>query len=76
MTTIRLRANGPYVIEGDDVRVTDWNGVEYTAERRPIALCRCGASARKPFCDGSHSRIGFQGGPAAAPPPQNPEANG
>ena len=57
--TIRLRKNGPYVVEGDDVRVIDWNGQEYRVERRPIALCRCGGSTTKPFCDGTHSKIGF-----------------
>ena len=61
MTTIRLRQNGPYVIEGDEVRVIDWNGREYRIEKRPVALCRCGASTKKPFCDGTHSKIGFQG---------------
>ena len=65
MVTIRLRRNGPYVVEGDDVRVIDWNGAEYQVERRPIALCRCGASTNKPFCDGTHSRIGFQAAEAA-----------
>lgn len=65
MVTIRLRRNGPYVIEGDDVRIIDWDGNEYPAERRPIALCRCGASTRKPFCDGTHSRIGFTAAEAA-----------
>jgi CDGSH-type Zn-finger protein len=59
-TTIRLRRNGPYVIDTDDVRVVDWNGAEYQTARKPVALCRCGASARKPFCDGSHARVGFR----------------
>ena len=68
MTTIRLRQNGPYVIDGDDVHVIDWNGVEYCVERRPIALCRCGASTKKPFCDGTHSKIGFQAAEAAVGP--------
>jgi CDGSH-type Zn-finger protein len=54
MVTIRLRKNGPYVIEGDEVRVIDWDGVEQTPDRLPIALCRCGASSQKPFCDGTH----------------------
>jgi CDGSH-type Zn-finger protein len=65
MTTIRLRRNGPYVIDGDDVRVIDWNGAEYSIARRPIALCRCGASTTKPFCDGTHSKVGFQAAEAA-----------
>jgi CDGSH-type Zn-finger protein len=66
--TIRLRQNGPYVIDGDDVRVVDWNGVEYQVDRKPVALCRCGASTKKPFCDGTHSRIGFQAAEAAVGP--------
>jgi CDGSH-type Zn-finger protein len=68
MVTIRLRRNGPYVIESDDVIVVDWEGKAYRIERRPIALCRCGASTRKPFCDGTHSRIGFQAAEAAVGP--------
>jgi CDGSH-type Zn-finger protein len=56
---VRFRRNGPYVIEGDDVRLVDWEGVEYRASRQPVALCRCGASFTKPFCDGSHARVGF-----------------
>ena len=67
MTTIRLRKNGPYVIEGDDVQVVDWDGREYIVERRPVALCRCGASTKKPFCDGTHSKVGFQAAEAAVP---------
>jgi CDGSH-type Zn-finger protein len=66
--TIRLRKNGPYVVESDDVRVVDWNGVEYVVGRRPIALCRCGASTTKPFCDGTHSKIGFEAAGAAVGP--------
>ena len=62
---IRLRRNGPYVIESDDVVVVDWNGVacvseKTSVEKQPVALCRCGASASKPFCDGSHKRVGFK----------------
>ena len=68
VTTIRLRQNGPYVIDGEDVRVVDWNGVEYSFDRRPVALCRCGASTKKPFCDGTHSKIGFQAAEAAVGP--------
>jgi CDGSH-type Zn-finger protein len=68
MTTIRLRRNGPYVIDSEDVSVVDWNGVAYPIQRRPVALCRCGASTTKPFCDGTHSRIGFEAGEAAAGP--------
>jgi CDGSH-type Zn-finger protein len=67
MVTIKVRENGPYRVDGDDVRVIDWNGNEYHVTRKPIALCRCGGSATKPFCDGTHSRIGFQAAEAAVP---------
>ncbi|MSO46011.1 MAG: CDGSH iron-sulfur domain-containing protein [Acidobacteria bacterium] len=69
MLTIRLRKNGPYVVEGDDVQIIDWDGVPYPVVRRPAALCRCGASANKPFCDGTHRNNGFQAEEAAAPEP-------
>jgi CDGSH iron-sulfur domain-containing protein 3 len=69
MTTVRLRRNGPYVIEGEGVRVVDCNGVEVQPSRLPIALCRCGASQQKPLCDGSHARVGFypDGDPPSGP---------
>lgn len=59
MATIKVRQNGPYLIEGDDITVVDWNGASYPVERRPFALCRCGASAKRPFCDGAHNKCGF-----------------
>ena len=62
---ITIRPNGPYVVEGD-VEVIDTTGAAVdTAERPRIALCRCGASVTKPFCDGTHSKIGFQAAEAA-----------
>ena len=66
-TIITVRRNGSYKVEGDDIRVVDWNGNAYTVSRLPIALCRCGASTTKPFCDGTHSRIGFDAAEAAVP---------
>ncbi|HKY22581.1 MAG TPA: CDGSH iron-sulfur domain-containing protein [Vicinamibacterales bacterium] len=65
MATIRLRQNGPYLIEDNDVTLLDWNGKPYEITRRPVALCRCGGSTKKPFCDGTHSKIGFQAAEAA-----------
>ena len=65
MGTIKVRQNGPYLVEGDDVTVVDWNGNAYQIAKRPFALCRCGSSTTKPFCDGTHSRIGFEGATAA-----------
>jgi CDGSH-type Zn-finger protein len=57
---IRATPNGPYLVEGD-IDLYDTGGSKVSTEgRAKIALCRCGASSNKPFCDGSHSRIGFQ----------------
>jgi len=54
---IRPSHNGPYLVtNAEDLR--DWLGCQLTA-RPQMALCRCGASETKPFCDGSHARIGF-----------------
>jgi 3-phenylpropionate/trans-cinnamate dioxygenase ferredoxin subunit len=66
-TTIRVRQNGPYLVESEDAVVVDWNGNQYQLAKRPFALCRCGASTNKPFCDGTHSRNGFQAAEAAVP---------
>ena len=67
MATITVRQNGPYRVDGDDVKLVDWNGNEYQIPKRPFALCRCGGSTTKPFCDGTHSRAGFQAAEAAIP---------
>jgi CDGSH-type Zn-finger protein len=58
---IKARHNGPYKVTGP-VRLIDADGNEYDLGEHGevIALCRCGASATKPFCDRTHSRIGFQ----------------
>jgi CDGSH-type Zn-finger protein len=57
--TIKARANGPYKVEGP-VRVIDSEGREFVLpEGETIALCRCGQSQTKPFCDKSHRRVGF-----------------
>ena len=60
--TIKIRDNGPYVVEGDFI-LTDAAGNEVPILKK--ALCRCGGSTTKPFCDGTHSKIGFQGANAA-----------
>ncbi len=58
--TIIIRENGPYRVEGP-VKLLDWNGNEITLRQPPFSLCRCGGSSNKPFCDDTHSKIGFQG---------------
>jgi len=67
MATIKVRQNGPYLVDGDDVKLIDWNGAEYKIEKRPFALCRCGHSSKKPFCDGTHRRVSFEASEAAQP---------
>jgi CDGSH-type Zn-finger protein len=59
---IKVRENGPYKVTGP-VTIVDADGREFTIDEpgRPIVLCRCGGSTTKPFCDGTHSRIGFAG---------------
>ena len=56
-TTIEPRPNGPLFVRGR-VRIVGPDG-EVIREDTRVALCRCGASENKPFCDGSHLRIGF-----------------
>ena len=60
--TIKIRDNGPYLVEGE-FRLVDALGNEVPIKK--AALCRCGGSTTKPFCDGTHSKIGFQGAIAA-----------
>lgn len=60
--TIKIKDNGPYIVDGE-FRLTDMQGNEIPI--RKAALCRCGGSTTKPFCDGTHSKIGFQGAIAA-----------
>lgn len=67
MATIKVRQNGSLLVEGEDVTLVDWNGNAYTLAKRPFSLCRCGASTRKPFCDGTHTKIGFAAAEAAVP---------
>ena len=62
-TTVDPRPNGPLFVRGH-VRIVDEDGAVIREDTR-LALCRCGASANKPFCDGSHRRIGFRTAPAA-----------
>lgn len=58
---IKARENGPYKITGP-VTVIDAEGNEYELpdDGRPVALCRCGNSSTKPFCDGTHRKVDFQ----------------
>ncbi len=74
---LKVRPDGPYVVSGSvPLRVREpimsehgepltWRTREVTERGSTYTLCRCGASANKPYCDGSHARIGFDGTEAA-----------
>jgi len=71
--TIRPKPNGPYLVEGP-VDIYDTAGNKIATDDRPrIALCRCGASSNKPFCDGTHSKIGFQAAETINPESAEPQ---
>jgi 3-phenylpropionate/trans-cinnamate dioxygenase ferredoxin subunit len=63
--TIQILPNGPYLVAGK-VTLLDATGKKIEAGEK-IALCRCGASTNKPFCDGTHSKVGFEAAAAAVP---------
>ncbi|MCU0626597.1 MAG: CDGSH iron-sulfur domain-containing protein [Gemmatimonadaceae bacterium] len=67
--TITIANNGPLKISAEDAAQLELRDHEGNLiplpEGKNISLCRCGASTRKPFCDGQHSKIGFIGANAA-----------
>ena len=70
MTTLKITPtdDGPYMVEGE-VRIVDPLGNEYDlGGEQTVFLCRCGHSATKPFCDGTHERVRFE---AAGRAPRN-----
>ncbi len=65
---ITVKKNGPYRVEAPEgtIELVDSDGNKYDLTGKPaFSLCRCGASVTKPFCDGTHTRIGFQAAEAA-----------
>jgi CDGSH-type Zn-finger protein len=62
---ITVRNNGPYAVDLTSGELTlldhEGNEIPIPEGKERITLCRCGASTRKPFCDGTHSKIGFKG---------------
>ncbi len=72
--TIDIIKNGPLIVNGP-VELKDAKGGTYPAQKR-MALCRCGASTTKPFCDGTHSKIGFQAAERAVPDSAEDPAEG
>ena len=64
MAEIKVTKNGPYLVTGT-ATLMDADGNAYETGDRTVALCRCGGSTNKPFCDGTHSKIGFDAAEAA-----------
>jgi len=63
---ISIRPSGPYLVRGPvSLHDSDGNAIDLGG-KEVIALCRCGASTTKPFCDGTHSKIGFLAATQAA----------
>ncbi len=58
-TRVTPYRNGPYLVRGE-FELTEQDGAPIQTRRGTIALCRCGASRTKPFCDGTHKTIGFR----------------
>lgn len=73
-TKITVSQNGPLRIEGE-ITICDPQSNAYgLAGRTRISLCRCGNSQNKPFCDGTHTKVGFQHEPVAFElPPMKPK---
>ena len=72
--TIKTRENGPFLVTGP-VEIIDHLGNKFDLTGKAnVALCRCGQSAKRPFCDGSHRGCGFVAGETvpAAPAPTEP----
>lgn len=64
--TISIRDHGPLLVRGEVVILdAEGNRFEVAQKNDVVALCRCGHSATKPFCDGTHRREGFESAPRA-----------
>lgn len=79
---ITIRKNGPYRVEAapGSIDLVDADGNAYDLSTKmkegklAFSLCRCGASVSKPFCDGTHSKIGFQAVETAVKKEEDPQA--
>ena len=69
---IKIRESGPYKVTGH-VTIVDADGASYALQGENVALCRCGGSQTKPFCDGSHRTNGFEATERATPPAETAE---
>ena len=80
---ITVRRNGPLRVEAapGSIEIVDADGNQYDLSAKmkegklAFSLCRCGGSVNKPFCDGTHSRIGFQAAEAAVKASDQAQSN-
>ncbi|ALX49611.1 CDGSH iron-sulfur domain-containing protein [Lentibacillus amyloliquefaciens] len=56
--TIKVNDNGPYLVKGE-VEMVDAEGNVFET-KKAFSICRCGHSSNKPFCDGTHRKVGFE----------------
>lgn len=87
MANVKITKNGPYLVTGgvplaEQIIETDsrggsesWREGHTYEHQASYALCRCGGSAKKPFCDGTHARNGFDGTETASHEPYNEQAS-
>lgn len=76
---ITVRKDGPYRVEAPEgsIEMVDADGNHYDLSAKlkegklAFSLCRCGGSVNKPFCDGTHSKVGFQGAELAVKQAEN-----
>lgn len=62
--SIQVSDNGPLLIRGP-IELIDMDGEAWNRDTKNLALCRCGQSGNKPFCDGSHAEASFESAPRA-----------
>lgn len=65
-TQITTLDNGPFLVKGE-INLTDAEGNSFQAEGETVALCRCGISTTKPFCNGAHAKMSFEAVERAVP---------
>jgi CDGSH-type Zn-finger protein len=68
ISNVKCSPNGPYLIRGPFVLTDPTGGEIHIPEGKNVALCRCGKSENKPFCDGQHSKTGFVASEVAKQP--------
>ena len=65
MAEILVISNGPYAVDSEALKLLDPAGKQLEIpEGEKVFLCRCGSSKNKPFCDGTHRKVGFKHDPS------------